>query len=74
MEYIRKDKFSKPYTPNDVLRLALEKEKSSYAFYQEMIKHTENPVLTRLLARLRDVELGHIQRIKHALEKITLKK
>jgi len=71
MEYIRKDKFTKPYSPADVLKLALEKEKSSYGFYQEMLKTAKYPGLTRVLTELRDSEEAHIKIIKKKLEKPT---
>lgn len=68
MKYIRKDKFTKPYTPTDVLKLALEKEKSSYKFYEDIISKTKSPPLIRLLTGLKDAEGGHIQIIKRKLE------
>lgn len=67
MRYIRKDKFTKPYTPTDVLKLALEKEKSSYEFYAEMIKKTKSYPLLKLLTELKEAEGGHIQIIKRKL-------
>ena len=69
MEYIRKDKFTKPYSPADVLNLALAKEQSSYDFYQQVLKDAKSDVLKKLLTELRDAELGHIQRIKNMLER-----
>jgi rubrerythrin len=69
MEYIRKDKFTKPVTPADVLQLALKKEKSSYEFYMEIIKRTKNPALKGLLNELKNAEWGHIQKIQHTLER-----
>lgn len=68
MKYIRKDKFTKPETPADLLKLALEKEKSSYEFYIELIKKTKSPLLVNLLSELKNAEWGHIQRIKQKLE------
>ena len=69
MKYAREDKFTKPYTPTDVLKLTMEKEKSSYAFYSEMIKNTDNPLLIKLLEDLKKSEWGHIQIIKRRLER-----
>lgn len=68
MKYIRRDKYTKPHTPVDVLKLALEKEKSSYAFYVDLIKKTKYAALLRLLNELKDAEWGHIQIIKRKLE------
>jgi len=69
MRYERKDRYTMPDTPTDVLKLALEKEKSSFDFYKELIKKTRNPILKSLLSKLKAAELGHILKIKHALEK-----
>ncbi|MDP2923433.1 MAG: ferritin family protein [Candidatus Omnitrophota bacterium] len=68
MKYVRKDKFTKPVTPAEVLELALEKEKSSYEFYVEMIKKTENPFMKKLLEELKNAEWGHIQIIQHKMK------
>lgn len=69
MKYERKDSYSKPYTAADVLKLALAKEESSYKFYEEVMKKTASPELKRLLTELKNAEWGHIQKIKHKLEK-----
>ena len=69
MKYIRKDKFTRPATATDILKLALEKEKSSYAFYEDLIRRTKNPVLLGLLTELKNAEWGHIQRIQQKLER-----
>lgn len=67
MKYIRKDKYTKPHTPTDILKLALEKEKSSYQFYLEMSQETDSDILKRVLAKLKNAEWGHIQIIKGKL-------
>lgn len=67
MKYFRKDKFTKPYTPIDILELALEKEKSSYRFYSDLIEKAEYPALSRLLTELKNAEAGHIEIIKRKL-------
>ncbi len=67
MKYERKDKYTKPLTPADILDLALQKEESSYRFYEEMIKVTKSPVLKKLLSELKNAELGHIEKIKHKM-------
>ncbi|MBI4335734.1 MAG: hypothetical protein HY589_03665 [Candidatus Omnitrophica bacterium] len=69
MEYIRKDKFTKPHSPADVLNLALAKETSSYEFYDEVIRDTKNAALLDLLTELKDAEMGHIQKIKNMLSR-----
>lgn len=68
MKYVRKDKYTKPATPADVLNLALLKEKSSYDFYVDLIKKTESLAMKKLLEELKNAEWGHIQIIKHRLE------
>lgn len=69
MKYVRKEKYTKPYTPAEVLMLALEKEKSSYAFYVQMIKNSKNPALLRVLNELKDSEDAHIRVIESKLQK-----
>ncbi|RJP29484.1 MAG: hypothetical protein C4533_00380 [Candidatus Omnitrophota bacterium] len=69
MKYLRKDKFSKPFTASDILNLALEKEKSSYEFYSKIIEQTKNASLLKLLKQLKDAELGHIRAIKALISK-----
>lgn len=65
MKYERKDKYTKPQTPADILDLALQKEESSYKFYDDMLKVTESAILKKLLTELKNAELGHIQKIKN---------
>ncbi len=67
MKYERKDKYTKPLTPADILELALQKEESSYKFYDDMLKITKSPILTKLLSELKNAELGHIEKIKHKM-------
>lgn len=69
MKYERKDKYTKPRTPADILNLALQKEESSYKFYVEMLKITESPILKKLLAELKNAELGHIEKIRHKMSR-----
>jgi len=69
MKYERKDKYTKPETTADILGLALQKEESSYKFYDEMLKITESPALKQLLRELKDAELGHIEKIKHQMSR-----
>ena len=68
MKYIRRDKFTMPHTPADVLKLALEKEKSSYGFYNKLLEEAKFPALKTLLEELKNAEWGHIQRIERKLE------
>lgn len=69
MKYVRKDKFAKPNTPVDILRLALEKERSSYGFYNKLIEDAENIALLSILKKLRDSEKVHIQIIERMLNR-----
>jgi len=70
MKYIRKDKFIRPSTPLEALRLALAKEKSSYEFYEKVGKMSQNPALKKLLNELKDAEWGHIKKIQHKLKNV----
>ena len=67
MRYERKDKFSKPITPAEVLKLALEKEKSSYEFYKRLIEMEKNACLMPVLEKLRNSEQEHIKIIQNML-------
>ena len=69
MKYIRKDKYTKPETIVDVLKLALAKEKASYDFYDQMLKQFKAPSLQKLLTDLKKEELTHIKRIKGLLKR-----
>jgi len=69
MEYRRKDVFTKPTTPADVLKLALEKEKSSYDFYSQQLKVTKNPAMKKLFLKLKAAEQLHMRYIRKMLEK-----
>ncbi|MBU2043656.1 MAG: hypothetical protein KJ977_01230 [Candidatus Omnitrophica bacterium] len=69
MEYKRKDVFTKPATPADILKLALEKEKSSYDFYSQQIKLTKNPSMKKLFIKLKAAEQLHIRYIRKMLER-----
>jgi len=69
MKYERKDKYTKPLTPADILDLALQKEESSYKFYEDMLKAASSPILKKLLTELKNAELGHIEKIKHKMSR-----
>jgi rubrerythrin len=69
MKYIRKDKYTKPETVVDVLKLALVKEKASYDFYDQMLKRFKSPSLQKLLTDLKKEELTHIKKIEKQLKK-----
>ncbi|MDD4955167.1 MAG: ferritin family protein [Candidatus Omnitrophica bacterium] len=68
MKYERKDKYTKPVTPADILELALKKEESSCRFYEDMLKATSSPIMKKLLTELRNAELGHIEKIKNRIK------
>lgn len=68
MKYERKDKYTKPVTPADILELALKKEESSCKFYEDMLKITSSPVMKKMLTELRNAELGHIEKIKNRMK------
>ncbi len=69
MEYVRKDKYTKPYTPSDILKLALKKETSSFEFYQAMLRDTKNIALVSVLQKLKKSEEGHIKIIQRMLDR-----
>ena len=69
MKYERKDTFTKPETARDVLKIALEKEKSSYEFYSDILKKSPDAILAKLLEELKSAEAIHIQKVKAMLER-----
>jgi len=69
MKYERKDEFTKPNTPIDILNLALEKEKSSRDFYSNLLIDLKNSALKNVLKKLMDSENEHIQIIKRMIDK-----
>lgn len=70
MKYERKDKYTKPLTPADILDLALQKEESSCKFYEDMLKNTKSPIMKKLLTELKNAELGHIEKIKNRMASV----
>ncbi len=69
MKYVRKDKYTKPYTPVDILKLALKKESSSLEFYQTMLRNTKNTALVPVLQKLKKAEEGHVKIIQRMLDR-----
>jgi len=68
MKYTREIKYPKPYTVRDVLKIALEKEKLSYKFYDGLLKEAKELKLFSILKRLRDSEGVHVKIIQRMLE------
>lgn len=66
--YKREDRYDVPQTPVEVLKLALEKERASFEFYEQILQQTEDPNVRKLLESLRDSERGHVQQIKSLLD------
>ncbi len=56
---------SAPLSPFDVLQAALRREKSSYAFYDGLLRRSSTvDFLSDLLEELRDAEFHHIKMIE----------
>ncbi len=68
MKYIKKAKYSKPYTARDALGIALQKEIDSYKFYNQLLKDKKNFSLVSTLRKLRDSEKAHIRGIRRMLD------
>ena len=68
MKYTRVIKYPKPYTVGDVLKIALEKEKQSYKFYDGLLKEAKEFKLFSTVKRLRDSEGVHVKIIQRMLE------
>ena len=58
-------------TPVDILKVALEKERKAYHFYNELLKDTKVVMIQDILTKLRDEEYKHIQMIERELTRTT---
>ncbi|MEW6009552.1 MAG: hypothetical protein AB1629_07965 [Candidatus Omnitrophota bacterium] len=70
LKYKRVDKYTKPKNIKELLILAREKEKSSFGFYEDMLKHSFALSIRELIEDLKNQELGHMRKIEDALERI----
>jgi rubrerythrin len=68
MKYIKKAKYTKPYTVVDALEVALQKELNSYKFYDQLLKDIKDLSLLSMLRKLRDSEEAHIRGIQKMLD------
>ncbi|MCX5700642.1 MAG: hypothetical protein NTZ63_03795 [Candidatus Omnitrophica bacterium] len=68
MKYARKMKYVKPYTATDALEIALEKEKTAYKFYDQLLKDAKEFKLVSVVKKLRDSEGVHVKIIQRMLE------
>ncbi len=57
-------------TPDQILRLALQKEKAAYEFYSEACSETKVDMIRELLEALRNEEAKHIKLIEKKLVEI----
>ena len=55
--------------PDDILRLALEREKGAYNFYREAAEAATHPSTKSVLLEMAGEEKKHIERIQGALDK-----
>jgi len=56
--------------PEDVLRLAKEREVSACRFYSDMMHRTEAEYVWDLLSKLRDDEYQHVVKIEKLLDEV----
>ena len=73
VSYSKTEKYSKPYSAMDTLKIALEKEKSSYEFYSlfynQLFGNTESFALLVMLKKLRNSEKEHIKIVEQLISK-----
>lgn len=70
LRYSREEKYSKPQTIKEMLKLALVREKASIKFYNDMLKHNISAQIKEFITKLRDEELGHIRNIEHKMKEL----
>lgn len=51
-------------TPMEILAAALQKEKNSYAFYNDLLQEATVEFVVHLLTELRDSEYNHLKKIE----------
>jgi len=59
---------TKSSTPMELLEIALAKEKSAYAFYQQMLRRTRVGLLRELAETLKNEEWKHIRLVERKLK------
>ena len=59
---------TKSSTPEQLLQLALARERASVALYEEMMKHSSGVLMRDLLSGLRDDERRHVRAIEKKLD------
>jgi rubrerythrin len=67
MKLSRKEKFTTPRTPAEVLKLALAREKASFSFYQKLAKREIDPGVKKVFLKMKEQELCHIRYLKNLL-------
>lgn len=70
LRYSREEKYSKPETVQEMLKLALKREKASIAFYNDMLKHNISAEIKQFIVKLRDEEQGHINNIEFKIKEL----
>ncbi len=69
MKYSTKIKHGKPSTVQDILKIALSKEKSAYGFYDQLLSDGKGRGSISVFKRLRDSEEEHIKIIQRMIDK-----
>lgn len=59
-----------PQTPLDILRQALRKEQSAYAFYDNLLQQSTVGFMSDLLEELRDSESHHVKMIEKKIAQL----
>ena len=59
-------------TPDQILRVALEKEKEARDFYDEQVTHCSVDFVRELLEKLKDEESKHIRLVQGMITKLSV--
>ena len=67
VRYRREEKYSKPRDPEDMLKLAIERESASAAFYKDMLTCHFSDDMKRFIADLKNEEIAHKAKLEKKL-------
>jgi rubrerythrin len=60
----------KSSTPEQLLEIALSRERSAVAFYEEMLRHASGAMMRDLIAQMRDDETRHVRALERKLNEL----
>ena len=69
-KYSREEQYTRPKDIKGLLTIVLEKEKASFGFYEDMLKHPFAQTIRELINELKMAEAMHIKIIEKKLAEI----